>query len=300
MEGNRDMHNRNARGEVSYAPRHAAQGQAIARKDFESKLIEHCLEKPDFHQEWKSEYRGAENEQFFELAFDYITSVLNAPKGAVFLDAGCGTCAHSLRLARRGYRVQAIDFSDTVLQAARQDIAARGFDQEIALRRENLISLSFPENSYQYVVCWGVLMHIPNVEKAIAELSRVLTPGGMLVISEGNMHSLQGMVLRALKRLLGRQKALVQKTPAGVEHWRTDSTGTIVTREANVPWLIRRFAAHGVQLRERRPGQLTEAYTMVSSQRAKRFLHKLNNFWFRHLRLAGPAYGNILTFQKEK
>ena len=42
-------------------------------------------------------------------------------------------------------------------------------------------------------------MHVPAVEKAVAELSRIVAPGGTLIISEGNKRSIQAFCLRTLK-----------------------------------------------------------------------------------------------------
>lgn len=71
----------------------------------------------DIHQEWVSIYRTAENEPFFELAFDCIVNVLNAPINSSILDGGCGTCAHSIRLASRGFIVYAVGLFEYVPRA---------------------------------------------------------------------------------------------------------------------------------------------------------------------------------------
>jgi len=97
----------------------------------ESKLIENRLARPDIHQQWEAAYRTVENEKFSELAFDYITQILNAPQQSIFLDAGCGTCAHAIRLANRGLLVQAVDFSASVLEVAEANVKASGLETKI-------------------------------------------------------------------------------------------------------------------------------------------------------------------------
>ena len=135
-----------------------------------SKLVEQSLSKPDIHRQWESAYRNERNERFYEQAFDYITHVLNIPENSTFLDAGCGICAHAIRLANRGFFVQAIDFSDSILKKAAANLNATGFENRIKIRRENIIELSFENETFENILCWGVLMHIPDLEKAISEL----------------------------------------------------------------------------------------------------------------------------------
>jgi ubiquinone/menaquinone biosynthesis C-methylase UbiE len=264
----------------------------------DSRLVEDLLAQPEVHKQWAGGYRTPDNEAFFERAFDLITRELNPPAGATFLDAGCGSCAHTVRLARRGFNVRAVDFSESALEMARAHLKQTGLDERITLQREDLTRLSFPDASFDYVLCWGVLMHVPDVGRAVAELARVLRPGGALVVSEGNMHSLEAAALRSAKRLLGRERADVKETPAGVEYWKERGGGALVTRQANVNWLVESFESHGLTLSKRVAGQFSEAYAMVSAPALKRLVHGFNNFWFGAVRAPRLAYGNILFFRK--
>ena len=266
--------------------------------DSDSRLVENLLAQPDVHRQWAGGYRTPDNEAFFESAFDLITAELKPPAGATFLDAGCGSCAHTVRLARRGFNVRAVDFSESALEMARGHLKGAGLDERIMLQREDLTRLSFPDASFDYVLCWGVLMHVPDVGRAVSELARVLKPGGRLVVSEGNMNSLEASSLRLLKGALGKEKAEVKETPAGVEFWFERGGGALVTRQANMGWLVGSFESHGVALTRRVAGQFSEAYTIFSAPALKRLVHGFNNFWFRRVKAPGPAFGNILFFEK--
>jgi ubiquinone/menaquinone biosynthesis C-methylase UbiE len=264
-----------------------------------AKLVEELLAKPDMHQAWQSDYRTPDNAQFFERAFDLIVTTLNPQPGSTFLDAGCGSCAHSVRLARRGFRVEGVDFSESALGLAKEHIRQVGLEDRIQLQRENLTALSYPNETFDYAVCWGVLMHIPEVEHAIAELARVMKPGGFLVVSEGNKSSVEAVALRALKRVLNREKAVVRNTRAGVEHWVRKADGALVTRQADIGWLIKQFEQRQLHLVRRLSGQFTEAYTRVSMRPLKRLIHALNNFWFSYVPVPALAFGNILIFRRD-
>jgi len=266
---------------------------------FKSNEVKETLQNADLHDEWISSYRTAENERFFESAFDYILRALGAPKDATFLDAGCGSCAHSMRLARRGYAVQAVDFSDHILSAAGENLARNGLSARVALRREDILAMSFPSGTFDYVLCWGVLMHIPDVETAVSELARVLKPGGRLVISESNVHSLQAVAFRTLKRLLRREKATLVKTSAGLEYWHSRSSGRLLTRQTDFGWMKHSFKNQGLTVTHHVSGQFTELYTILSSPLARRCIHGVNQLWFKYIRLPYFSFGNILILQKD-
>src|SRR5213594_2433459 len=144
----------------------------------QSELVQKFLSRPEIHQRWERDYRSTDNESFYEQGFDYILRVLKPSPGATFLDAGCGSCAHSVRLARRGFNVRAVDFSESALAMAEDYVNSKELQDQIILGRESLLELSFLDETFDYVLCWGVLMHIPEVERAVSELSRVIKPGG--------------------------------------------------------------------------------------------------------------------------
>ncbi len=142
-------------------------------------------------------------------------------------------------------------------------------------------------------------MHIPDVDKAISELSRIVKRGGILAISEGNMHSLQTIAIRLLKKILGREKAVVNIVDAGIENWEETGDGRLMTRQANIDWYVKEFEKHGLELVSRRAGQFTELYWVVSSSVLKKVIHYFNKIWFKYIKIPGPAFGNILILRKK-
>ncbi len=272
----------------------------------ESEVVEKCLEKPDVHQQWEKAYRTPENERFKEQAFDYITHVINASNNSTTLDAGCGVCAHSILLANRGFFVRAVDFSQSVLIMAEANVKARGLENKIKVQRGNILALSFEDMTFDYILCWGVLMHIPDIEKAISELARVLKPGGILVIGEGIMYSLRSIILRTLKRFLGKKApdgmeyksiSLGKKTLAGIEYWSVTSAGMLLARQANIRWLIERFKSNRFIVKKHLAGQFTEVCVIISSHLLKNLVHGFNNFWFRYIKIPHFAFDDILIFK---
>lgn len=250
------------------------------------------------HEKWVSTYRTAEAAQFYEMAFDEVVRQLDAPPGSVVLDAGCGSCAKSVLLAARGLRVVGTDFSADALALAAELLRERNLQDQITLRQGDLMKLPFADGEFKYIVCWGVLIHVPDSTQALSELARVLAPGGTLVVSEANMYSMQAVGMRWARRLTGRRRDGVTRTPAGIETREPTGQGTLLTRLSDVRWFVSQCERRGLRLRRRLPGQFTELYSLAPGQMLKRWIHGWNAFWFRRVRSAGPAFGNILVFDK--
>src|ERR1700733_2710239 len=170
------------------------------------------------HELWERGFRNPQNELFYDLAIDGALARIQPPPGSVFLEVGCGRGYHAIRLARRGYRVKAVDFSEAALDIARENVRTAGLEHLIEVRREDLVDLSYDDETFDYALCWGVLMHVPQVELAIGELCRIIAPGGYLIVHEGNVLSPEAVVILGAKRI-ARVRGL-RRTPAGVEHWK--------------------------------------------------------------------------------
>src|SRR5688572_9544786 len=146
-----------------------------------SKEVESLLKNADIHQRWWNDYfRNPQNRAFYDQAFAYISSFLKAPSHSNMLDAGCGTCSHSIRLANHGFLVHAVDLSRPVLTTAKVNVSANQLNQQIGIYCANLRSLPFKDSTFQYALCWGVLMHIPDLDTTLSELCRVIKPAGTL------------------------------------------------------------------------------------------------------------------------
>ncbi|CAH2404629.1 class I SAM-dependent methyltransferase [Mesorhizobium escarrei] len=261
-----------------------------------TEAVSEYLSKLEVHEEWKRAYHTKANERFYELAFDFIAAELVA-SGSGVLDVGCGPGFHAIRLAKRGFKVLACDFSPPILERARQNVRASGLEGKITIVREDITNLSVAEGSQNNILCWGVLMHIPDLKAAVAELSRVLKPGGTLVVAENNSASIQSLALRTLRKL--RKRTPPRRAPEGFEYWQERTSGTLLTREVDISWLVSEFAAAKLVLRRRIAGQFTEAY--VKAPRGFDVpIHLFNGLWFRYIRSPGPAGGNVLIFEKPK
>lgn len=258
----------------------------------------HYLQRDDIHDRWSAGYRTAENAAFYDLAFKTLVDAY-LPSAASVVDVGCGTGAHTARLRELGFDVIGVDLSLVALRKAAAALAdEEGGRGRVRFVAGSVLELPFRTGSCAVVVAWGILMHVPDVRAAWMELGRVLRPGGILVVSEANRASVQSHAFGVLRRLFRRRSPPPIRAPHGDEFWVDGREGTLVTREADIPDAIRTAGAAGLRLMERRAGQLTEAYTRLPGPASRRIVHALNRAWFRHVRLAGPAFGNLLVFRR--
>ena len=108
------------------------------------------------------------------------------------LEIGCGIGVDSIQLAKCGFDVTAVDLTENALAVAKEYAAHRGVN--INFRLGNAEGLEFPDASFDTVYSFGVLHHTPDIEKSVAEVRRVLKPGGTAHIMLYHSNSLVNLV----------------------------------------------------------------------------------------------------------
>jgi 2-polyprenyl-3-methyl-5-hydroxy-6-metoxy-1,4-benzoquinol methylase len=119
---------------------------------------------------------------------DFIEQEIGYDKRKRILDIGCGTGRHDLELAKRGYTVTGVDFSESQLKRALEKAAEAGV--HIQFEQGDARSLKF-ENEYDVVLilCEGgfPLMETDEMNFAILQgASRALKSGGTLILTTLN------------------------------------------------------------------------------------------------------------------
>jgi 2-polyprenyl-3-methyl-5-hydroxy-6-metoxy-1,4-benzoquinol methylase len=263
-----------------------------------SERVKRQMNAPPIHDLWEKTYRTEGNERFFDLAYDRVVGVVGQPEGSRALDIGCGIGANSVRLARRGYLVSAADYSDPILERARENVRAKGLDERISVGREDILNLSFPDGHFDLVLCWGVLMHVPDVERAVSELVRVAKPGGFLVLEEVNMGAPEARLMRAFWRALKGKKIRVERVASGFEQTCGFAGEALFWRHTDPHWLTDRLGREGCALVDRSCSLASELFQYVPTRPVKAAVDALNRSWLRRVNRPGPAYHNVFIFKK--
>ncbi|MEV0911252.1 class I SAM-dependent methyltransferase [Streptomyces hokutonensis] len=142
------------------------------------------------YQEIAAEYderipgQGPSDDTFTESEHEFVLSKVRA--GQKVLDIGCGTGRFTVPMAAAGARVSGLDISRAMLDVTEGKLAAQGLSAD--LHEGDMADLPFEDNSFDVVTSMLALMHIPleDRERVFAEVSRVLKPGGKLVIGVKN------------------------------------------------------------------------------------------------------------------
>jgi SAM-dependent methyltransferase len=259
-----------------------------------------ALVSPLLHDKWEKRYRTPSNVDYFRWVLAEAFEAFRA-QGTSYrvLDAGCGTGVKALLLAEMGFSVLAVDKSEYVLGRARECTGDVPFSGELVFSRMDLCALDLEDASMDAVVCWASLMHIEAVNNAVTEVARVLKPGGRALVVEGNCHSVQSRTASLFRRLgltAGRQDV----GPVGLEIWKDTAEGRLIIRHMDIPALAELFAAAGLVMRQRRAGQFTEAYVLSPNGYAHDAIQRFNRYWYERMRVPGPAYSNVMVFEKKK
>jgi phosphatidylethanolamine/phosphatidyl-N-methylethanolamine N-methyltransferase len=102
--------------------------------------------------------------------------------GPRLLEVGVGT-----GLALRGYRsdmeVTGIDYSQEMLAKAEAKVAKEGLHHVKSLRQMDARTLDFPDNSFDAVAAMHLVSVVPEPERVVSEMARVVRPGGKVVIT---------------------------------------------------------------------------------------------------------------------
>lgn len=97
-------------------------------------------------------------------------------KGKKVLDIASGTGFATVAFAKNGCDVTAIDITDYAVDATNKNLQLRNL-QGKAIKMDAQ-KLSFADNTFDFVCAHGCLMHMPDTDKAVQEIYRVLKPGG--------------------------------------------------------------------------------------------------------------------------
>lgn len=127
-----------------------------------------------------------EDEHRIFLWEQQIRRALNGRICRHVLDVGCGPGFFSVLLARLGYEVTAVDYTENMLAEARKNAVHYGVD--IDFRRMDAQKLDFEDGIFDLVISRNVLWNLEQPEQAYREWLRVLKPNGTVMNFDGNFY----------------------------------------------------------------------------------------------------------------
>ncbi len=148
--------------------------------------------------------------------------------GGRVLEVGCGTGLVLSRVSEGAELAAGADISRGILAAARE--------RDLDVVHADGLSLPYKDDTFDVVYSFKVLAHIPAIEQALAEMTRVTRPGGLMLPEFYNPLSLRYLAKRA----------------AGPRRTGTVVTESDVSTRWDPPWRISRYLPENVELIELR------------------------------------------------
>ncbi len=140
------------------------------------------MDKPEEAREYDAMDFSAVNARFVA---DFLAA--HGPgRGGEVLDVGTGPARLPIALCRadRRLRVLGIDLAGPMIELARRNVLDAELADRIRFARGDAKSLPFPDGRFEAVVSNTIVHHIPDPAPALAEMARLVAPGGTLMIRD--------------------------------------------------------------------------------------------------------------------
>jgi SAM-dependent methyltransferase len=185
------------RGDIPYAPGSTEHLEEVERRFLEAS--------------WFAQTAGARPYSAL-IPFDELA-------GKDVLEIGSGTGVHARLLAEAGAHVTAVDLTPTAVELTRRRLEGHGLDADVC--EADAQELPFADASFDFVWSWGVIHHSEDTVRVVAEIARVLRPGGRFALMVYHRNSLTYWVQYQLIRgVLGGK--LLRMSPAEVANRYSD------------------------------------------------------------------------------
>jgi len=141
--------------------------------------------------EARLEARGR-HPRFLYMMNEYLEA-MRIDAAATVLDLGCGTGVVARTIARRpGFhgRVMGVDLSPRLIEAAHRYAAQEGTGSSINFHAGDSLSLRLPDGTFDAVIAHTLISHVGDPQGVLAEIVRVVKPGGTIAIFDGDYASI--------------------------------------------------------------------------------------------------------------
>ncbi len=162
--------------EVIYLNKSELEG--TAKEEYVHSVFENIAPKYDFMNDLTS-FR------FHKLWRRKTMKKLQIKPGQSAIDVCCGTGDWTIDLAKdsNSGQIVGLDFSTNMLELARDKLDRAG-QQEVDLVEGNAMDLPFADNQFDYATIGFALRNVPDIKQVLAEMTRVVKPGGKVVSLE--------------------------------------------------------------------------------------------------------------------
>jgi len=179
---------------------------------------------------WYARIRGSES-QLATCRAQAAQLTAGLPEGAQVLEVAPGPGYLAIAMARRGgLQVTGLDISRTFVEIARENARAAGV--AVDFQQGDVAQMPFATGSFDLVVCQAAFKNFTLPRSALAEMHRILRPGGMAIIQDMSGDATHADIAREVEGMnLGRLNTFTTK-----------ATLEMLRRRAYAPALFERLA----------------------------------------------------------
>lgn len=107
-----------------------------------------------------------------------------APASILDIATGTGDLAISMYRTLKAQHIVGADISEGMMEVGRRKVAEAGFSEHITFEQQDCTALTYPDHSFDAVTAAFGVRNFEHIEQGLAEMYRVLKPGGHLMILE--------------------------------------------------------------------------------------------------------------------
>lgn len=145
---------------------------------------------------------------------------------ALILDAGCGEGRNSTYLGKQGFKVWGIDIASPAVEKGKKWVKTEGLTKIVNLSVGDVTKLPYEDDLFNAVYDSSTIEFIPEREKYVEEVARVLKYKGLFFIRTAILPAKHGLDPNALKRTLEKKFKILQ-----IQRPSNDSMNIIAERE---------------------------------------------------------------------
>ena len=168
--------------------------------------------------EW---FERIEAHRYVVEPFIHSVAQFTRHRGKRLLEVGVGAGTDHLQWARAGCECHGVDLTDAGIATTRARLELYGLASD--LRRIDAERLPFPDSSFDVVYSWGVIHHSERPAAIVAEIRRVLRPGGLFI---GMIYGRRSLAVLKLWLRHALMKGRVWRSFADVVWNHVESVGT--------------------------------------------------------------------------
>jgi len=256
------------------------------------------FEKEETISKWDDDYYHPISLWLYDRAISDMLRFMEIAPGETILDAGCGPGVHSIRVAKAGIHVCAVDISKAMLQQAQQRAKSAGVSDKMEFHQKDLTEIDFPDACFNYVFSWGVVIHIPEAERALDEMARIIKPGGKLALYLTNKTALDHKIESFVRFIMRKPLKGMKKLPLGNGIWHEKDHNKLWVWRFDANAITEYLSRNNFRLIKRHIGELSQLQVRCKGL-PRRALLKINNFAYRLSLPSHIAAGTLLVFEKQ-